>query len=278
MRVSRLHLCSLLSSAVLVWCVTGVPARGGQSLEEALTAVCRITNGRSSGTGFLVARPAQDASPPQTQDPHAAKSCLLITAGHVLEESPEPRYELILRSAGLDGSWKRTPISVPVRDGDKPLWRKHPELDVAVLPVDIPSEVTVTPLALEQVADGDWVANGKLHVAQAVVIPCYPAQLEANEAGWPVVRHGTVASHPLTPVAKVRTMLIDFHTFGGDSGAPVLTQCGDTWHVVGLVSGMHRQTDKAVMPLQEVTFHTPLGLSIVVQAALIHDTIKLLEP
>jgi hypothetical protein len=278
MRVHRSHLCSLLSFAVLTWCATCAPTLGGQSLEEALTAVCRITNGRSSGTGFLVARPAKDAASQQSLDPSAAKRCFLITAGHVMEESTEPRYELVLRSAQPDGSWKRTPISVPVRDGDKPLWKKHPELDVAVLPVDLPSEVTVTPLSLEQVADGDWVASGKLHVAQAVVIPCYPAQLEANEGGWPIVRHGTVASYPLTPVAKVRTMLIDFHTFGGDSGAPVLTQCGDTWHVVGLVSGMHRQTDKAVMPLQEVTFHTPLGLSIVVQSALIHDTIKLLEP
>jgi hypothetical protein len=278
MRVPRLHLYSLLSSAVLVWCATTAQTLGGQSLEEALTAVCRITNGRSSGTGFLVAPPVNDAVPQQPQPPDSAKRCLLITAGHVMEESTEPRYELVLRSAAPDGTWKRIPISVPVRDGDKPLWKKHSELDVAVLPVDLPNEVTVTPLSFEQVADGEWVASGKLHVAQAVVIPCYPAQLEANEAGWPVVRHGTVASHPLAPVAKVRTMLIDFHTFGGDSGAPVLAQCDDAWYVVGLVSGMHRQSDKAVMPLQEVTFHTPLGLSIVVQAGLIRDTIKLLEP
>jgi hypothetical protein len=278
MRATRFHWYRLLSSAVLVWCAASAQSLGGQSLEEALTAVCRITNGRSSGTGFLVARPAAGTSQQQAPDPNAARSCLLITAAHVMEESSDPNYELVLRSAMPDGTWKRTPCSVPVRDGEKPLWKKHPELDVAVLPVVLPLDVTVTPLPLEQIADGDWVASGKLHVGQAVLIPCYPAQLEANEAGWPVVRHGTVASHPLTPVAKVRTMLIDFHTFGGDSGAPVLTQCGDAWQVVGVISSMHRQTDKAVMPLQEVTFHTPLGLSIVVQSALIHDTIKLLEP
>jgi hypothetical protein len=78
-------------------------------------------------------------------------------------------------------------------------------------------------------------------------------------------------------VEHVKSVLIDFHTFGGDSGAPVLTKSDDGWHVVGLVSGMHRQTDKAVMPLQELTFHTPLGLSIVVQAAFIRETIKLLD-
>lgn len=277
MLITRLHWCFFVSLVLLVWCAPSAQVFGAQSLEEALTAVCRITNGRSSGTGFLVTRPVNDTSS-QNQDPNTARSCLLITAGHVMEESTEPNYELVLRSAEPDGSWKRTPISVPVRDGDKPLWKKHPELDVAVLPVVIPKEVTATPLPFEQIADSEWVAGGKLRVGQAVTIPCYPAQLEANEAGWPVVRHGTVASHPLAPVAKVRTMIIDFHTFGGDSGAPVLTHCDDAWYVVGLVSGMHRQSDKAVMPLQEVTFHTPLGLSIVVQAALIRDTIKLLEP
>ena len=52
----------------------------------------------------------------------------------------------------------------------------------------------------------------------------------------------------------------------------------DRCHVVGLVHGMHRQTDKASLPLQELTFHTPLGLSIVVQAAFLRDTIELLKP
>jgi hypothetical protein len=184
----------------------------------------------------------------------------------------------VLRSAQPDGTWKRMQLPIPARDGDKPRWKRHPELDVAVLPVELPAEVTVTPFTLEQLADADWVAARNLRVGQMVMIPCYPAQLEANDAGWPIVRHGTVASYPLTPVEKVRTMLIDFHTFGGDSGAPVLAQSGDTWHVVALVSGMHRETDKAVMPLQEITFHTPLGLSIVVQSAFIRDTIKLLTP
>jgi hypothetical protein len=278
MQIVDLRSYRVFTAAILIWCVWNPQASGNESLEESLTAVCRIVNGRSSGTAFLVASLASGTPQPTDSDPKPVKSCLLITAAHLMDESPGPDCTLVLRSAVPDGKWQRTPITISVRDGDKPRWKKHPEMDIAVLPVEIPADVTVTPLSLDQVADSEWVAAGKLRVGQAVLVPCYPAQLESNEAGWPVVRHGTVASHPLAPVAKVRTMLIDFHTFGGDSGAPVLAQCGDTWHVVGLVSGMHRQTDKAVMPMQEVTFHTPLGLSIVVQSALIHDTIKLLDP
>ncbi len=123
----------------------------------------------------------------------------------------------------------------------------------------------------------NWAARFWTSEQVPRTIPSYPAQLEANDAGWPILRHGTVASYPLYPVEHCRSVLIDFHTFGGDSGAPVLTKADDGWHVVGLVSGMHRQTDKATMPLQELTFHTPLGLSIVMQAAFIRETIRLLD-
>jgi hypothetical protein len=150
-------------------------------------------------------------------------------------------------------------------------------VDIAALPVQLPPGVAVTTLSYEQLADAAWVAGKHLRVGQDVWIPCYPAQLEANDAGWPVLRHGTVASHPLCPVEHVKSILIDFHTFGGDSGAPVLTNSKDGCYVVGLVSGMQRQTDKATLPLQELTFHTPLGLSIVVQAAFIRETIELLD-
>jgi hypothetical protein len=43
--------------------------------------------------------------------------------------------------------------------------------------------------------------------------------------------------------------------------------------IVGLVSGMHRQTDKATLDLAELTFHHPLGLSIIVPGEYIRQTL-----
>ena len=259
-----------LQGLVIVGVMWGmvVPARADDALEKSLGAVFRITNGRSSGTGFVVAKP----------DRTDESSVILVTAAHVLEEMSEAECQLVLRTLSADQTYARKEVSVPIRDNGAPRWKKHADVDVAVLEFQLPADVSITALEYGQIADASWVADKKLRVGQQVWIPGYPAQLAANEAGWPILRQGAVASYPLSPVAHVKTMLIDFHAFGGESGAPVLTAAEDGCHVVGLVHGMHRQTEKAVMPLHEFTFHTPLSLSIVVQAAYIRETIELLKP
>ena len=87
---------------------TCVPkARADDSLEKALGAVFRITNGRSSGTCFLVSRGER-----------AGKgSVVLVTAAHVLEEMSESTCQLMLRTESADQRDSRTETSIPVRDG-----------------------------------------------------------------------------------------------------------------------------------------------------------------
>jgi len=256
------HLSTTL--AVVVVLAVGVAGRADEALEKSLGAVFRITNGRSSGTAFLVARPGQVESP----------ALILVTAAHVLEEMSEPQCQLILRTQSADQSYARKEVTIPIRDNGTPRWKRNADVDVAALEIQLPADVTVTPLSFDQLTDAAWVADKRLRVGQQVWIPSYPAQLAANDAGWPVLRQGSVASYPLSPVAQVKTMLIDFHSFGGESGAPVLSAAPDGCHVVGVVLGMHRQTEKVVLPLHELTFHTPLGLSIVVQAAFVRETIE----
>jgi hypothetical protein len=263
-RIVRICTYGMMGAAVLM--AMGVPAHANDALEKALGAILRITNGRTSGTGFLVAVPGRaDAS-----------SVILVTAAHVFEEMSESECQLILRTLSSDQTYARKEVSIAIRENGAPRWKRHAEMDVAALAIRLPADVAVTPLGYEQLADAAWVAEKKLRVGQHVWIPSYPAQLAANEAGWPILRQGTVASYPLSPVSQVKTILVDFNTFGGDSGAPVLSVSNDGCHVVGLVHGMHRQTDTATLPLQELTFHTPLGLSIVVQAAFLRDTIEML--
>jgi hypothetical protein len=185
---------------------------------------------------------------------------------------------VVVRAQGKSGTLVRKEITVPLRDGAKPLWTRHPEMDVAAISVDVPEGIDLKPFAYRQVADEKWAADRKLCVGQEVRIPCFPAQLEANEAGWPVLRTGWIATHPLTPLASAKTMLVDYAQFGGDSGAPVVACEGQEPVVVGLVFAMQRQTDKISMPFEERTVHTPLGLAIAVQSPLLRETIdRLLE-
>ena len=121
--------------------------------------------------------------------------------------------------------------------------------------------------------------NGKVGLGDDAWMCSFPVQLEANEAGQPVLRRGAIASLPLTgATAANRTFLVDITTFGGDSGAAVLSgnpgRREADWRIVGIVSGMHRQSDRFAVPFQETTLHYPLGLAIAAPADLVRETVR----
>jgi hypothetical protein len=95
-----------------------------------------------------------------------------------------------------------------------------------------------------------------------------------------VLRRGTVASFPLTSVSRFKTFLIDYSSFGGDSGALVMVRHrgpGEETErplIVGLVMAQHRETTKSVTPIEERIVHRSLGLGIIVHADLIRETIE----
>ena len=249
--------------------VAGRAALAGEAIEHALAATFRITDKKTSGTAFLL-------WPEESQD-SAGKQAILVTAAHALERFAEPTCTLVLRVRNDDATYSRLETDVAIRDGDKPLWVRHPEQDIAALAIGLPEGTAANPLRFELLADESWVTGRKLHVGSDVFIPGYPATLEANETGWPVLRRGMVATHPLTPLAGAPRMLVNANTFGGDSGAPVVLVTGDEAIVVGMVVGMQRQTNRSTMPFEERTFHMPLALAIVVRAPLIRETVDLLK-
>ncbi|TVQ03606.1 MAG: serine protease [Planctomycetaceae bacterium] len=238
-------------------------------LEHALRATFRIGNGTSSGTAFIVAVPSD------VNDP--APRTVLITAAHVLEGFGNGDCTVVMRKEADDGLYVSHSVAVPLRRDDQLLWVRHPEQDVAAVPFDLPGDVDCQPFELRQVIDADAVKSGKLRVGQQVYIPCYPAKLSANEAGWPVLRGGTIASYPLAPVSQVPTLMVDYSNFGGDSGAPVVSLSDGEPRVVALAFGMQRQSDKVTLPFEERVMHTPLGISNTLQAQFIRDTIELLK-
>ena len=246
------------------------PATDLDGVSQLLSATFKITSKESSGTCFLVEPPPKPG--------WSNRAAILVTAAHALEQAPGPECRIVMREKRHDGSWIRKEIPFAIRDGAKPAWVKHPEEDVAALKVLLPAGVTCRPLRLEQLARAEDFSNRRIRLGSESWIFCFPAQLEANDAGFPVLRHGTIASLPLMPISTNRTFLVDFNTFGGDSGAPVmLVERGPGQSpvlIAGLVIGMQRQTDKVSMPFEERTVHHPLGLSIVAHAGIIRQTVE----
>jgi hypothetical protein len=262
---------------VCLWMIAvSSPARGADAITETIRATFKIANKDSTATGFLIARP--DRSDPGKQD------LILVTAGHAFEKMSGDQCHLVLREPRPDGTWQRKELPLKVRDEDMPLWFRHPEADVAALRVELPPTAAAAALPLDCVAGESAIESGKLKSGDEVWIPCYPAQLESNDTGFAVLRRGAVASFPLAPVKAYKTFLVDYSTFGGDSGAPVVVRqaaapdapqgAKDRPLIVGLVVGQHRQTDKVRLPYEERTTHHPLGLAIVVQAEFIRQTIE----
>ena len=264
----RLSNAVLQACCLLVFTAVGL-AEQSNPIERAVAATFRITNGRTSATAFLVAlEPAEEDE--------GTSTTVLVTAAHCLEQMPEAATTLVLRERNDDATYARKETSIALREGDKPLWVRHPDLDIAALLVELPEETAARPVCFGQVADASWALEGKLHVGSDVFIPGYPATLEGNEAGWPVLRRGTVATHPLAPVQSAQRMFVNAPTFGGDSGAPVVLIDDNRAVVVGIVTGMQRQTSRSRTPFEERVSHMPLALAITLQAPFIRETIELL--
>jgi hypothetical protein len=242
-------------------------------IPEMMGVTYKLANPESTGTCFLISRSAADAGQPET---------ILVTAAHVLERMSGAEGVLLLREKRNDGTWVRKEVTLKIRAGAAPLWVKHPKADVAALKLRLPAGVSFAALPADQIAGESEFQSGKLRAGDEVWIFCYPAKFEANAGGFPVLRRGTIASFPLTPVASLKTFLVDTPSFSGDSGAPVMisrrqdpaqkTSPRRPW-IVGLVSRMQRQTDKATLDLAEMTFNQPLGLSIVVPGEYIRQTL-----
>lgn len=241
------------------------PARAADIAETTLRAATRVTDGNRSGTGFFVKLPDVPQGKPGT---------VLVTAAHVLDEINGPTGKLVLRSGNFQDGYQRREVELSVRNGDERLWMPHPAADLAVIGVTLPEDVDVQPYELRQIAEPKHLTEKRVRVGQDVLIPCYPAQVEANAAGWPILRRGMLATHPLAPVERTPTMFVDYSHFGGDSGAPVIATVNDEPLVVGVVFAMLRVTDKTTTTFEERTMHMPMGLGIAVQGPLIRQTIE----
>lgn len=235
--------------------------------EEVLRSTVRIITGPKSSTGFFVDVPRKEGEKPRR---------LLVTAAHAFENTKDEKCQVVLRvRSEKDGKEiVRRVVDLQLRNGDKPLWMRHPQMDVAVIPMDLPADADIKPFSLSQIAEPSLAESRRVRVGHDVCIPCFPAQLEANPAGWPILRRGSIASHPLTPLANAKTIFVDYSHFGGDSGSPVVAMLDDKPVVLAVVIAMQRQVDRTSMPFEERTTYTPMNLAVAVQAPFVRELVE----
>ncbi|PZR32213.1 serine protease [Caulobacter segnis] len=166
---------------------------------------------RTVGTGFLVSDPTPDGKP----------RIILVTAAHVFEKMPSMSARIGYRIQGAEGVWRYDPETLKIRDGDHPLWTKHPTRDVAAMVVEAPPEFAKAAIPLNYLAQDDTFNKYNLGPGDEMMALGFPRGLSANPAGFPILRSGRVASYPLAPATNFPTFLMDFSVFPGNSGGPV---------------------------------------------------------
>ena len=267
--------------AVCAWLllVRGVAVRAEDHATQILLATVKLQHSQSAGTGFLIV--------PRNGVDREKGECLLVTAAHVFEPCPDDAVTVALRVPQPDGTYQWREISVPIRRDNrerKPLWVRHPKLDVAVLRLTLPQGVEATPLPVEVLAEGPELKQRRVRIGARLLVFGYPARVEGNPAGFPLARHASLATYPVVPPTAFPILTLDMSAHGGDSGGPVMLETVDSRNedaglpvILAMVVGKIQQDEKVVGLYEERILHHPLDLSIAVQAQFIRETVVLWE-
>jgi hypothetical protein len=244
---------------------------------QMMRATVKVSHERSTGTGFVLCRP----------DPHDTRSnqFVLVTAAHVFENIPGDEAVVFFRTKEAEGVYKKAPVKVVIRKDGKPRWTKHPSQDVAALVVVPPDRADLPTLTVDLLATDRELKKYRVHPGDVVACLGYPHRVEANGAGFPVLRNGPVASFPLTPTRVNKTFLLSTNTFEGDSGGPVyLADPRRGWPgegkpeevrlIMGLVTGQHFLDEEMKMIYGTTKVRHRLGMAVVVHASFIRETIE----
>jgi hypothetical protein len=236
--------------------------------------------GTAIGTGFVMGRPVSTMP--------GKGRLVLITAAHVFNEMAGDNAILHLRRKLGENNWVHAPIPVPIRANGRPLWTKHPDADVAVIYISLPSDISLPILSTDVLVDDGTLSRYEIHPGDELECLGYPFGSASNEAGFPILRSGKIASYPLLPTAVTKTFLFDFRVFKGNSGGPVyfvqtnriygnVFRVGETiGFVAGLVSEEKYFSQVTLGPYEQEARQVQLGLGVVIHASLIKQAIEML--
>ncbi len=240
-------------------------SRADPAALSVMESTFKLFNEDSTATCFLL------------HDEGAPRKVYLVTAAHVLEKATGEDAILVLRDAQADGTYVRRDVPFKIREGERGLWTKHREEDVAAMLLetagtDLPA-LPIGVLAREE----DLRQEGVTVCSRAWMLG-YPARMEANGAGFPIARNVSIASFPLVPVEPHRVFMADGSTFAGDSGGPVFVarakgaDAGKPM-VLGMMVAQYRNDEKIRTLHEERLIRHRLSLGKVVQAEFIRQTL-----
>jgi hypothetical protein len=224
---------------------------------------------RTVGTGFLISEVAPDGRP----------KTVLVTANHVFQQMPGQMARIGYRVQNSDGSWSYSPQPIRIRDqGGHALWTRHPARDVAAITITAPPEFAKAAIPEDYLASDDTFTKYQVEAGDELMALGFPRGLAANQAGFPILRSGRIASYPVAPAKIFPTFLLDFSVFPGNSGGPVF------------MHNIVRRTSAAPdQPAQDVEFiaglltqqvelnNERLEIGIVTHAKYIRETLSLMD-
>ena len=153
---------------------------------------------RTVGTGFLISDTGPDGRP----------RTILVTAHHVLQKMPGADARIGYRISNADGSWSYSPQPLRIRDrGGRELWTHHPSRDVAAIAVTAPPEFAKAAIPVDYLAADDTFSRYDVGAGDEMMALGFPRGLAANQAGFPILRSGRVASYPVAPAKIFPTFL-----------------------------------------------------------------------
>jgi S1-C subfamily serine protease len=186
---------------------------GDQDLNtQMMLCTFKIADGQSTGTAWIVGKPV-DSSEKQGYR-------VLVTANHVLENMKADTATLYLRRKDAKGNYGKMPFPFAIRKAGKRLWTRHPEVDIAVMYASLPTGVEISGISTSVLGTDQELQKYEIHPGDDLCCLGYPLNFEANDAGFPILRSGRIASYPILPTRATRGFLLDFEVFPGNSGGP----------------------------------------------------------
>jgi Trypsin-like peptidase domain len=241
-----------------------------------MRATVKLQHDKSTGTGFVLRQSRPDAA--------GGSRSILITAAHVFERTNDDKTTVVYRTQEAEGVFQKQSTPLQLSKEGQPLWAKHPTEDVAVIVVTLPEKADIPEIATETLASDELLRKYEVHPGQTATCLGYPHRVEGNEAGFPILRAGAIASYPLIPSAANRQFMLSANTFEGDSGGPIyLTEPGratsdakpeEVRLILGLMHGQHFLDEEMTTIYGNSKQRHRLGLGIVIQAAFIRETIE----
>jgi hypothetical protein len=224
---------------------------------------------RTVGTGFLITELAPDGRP----------RTVLVTANHVFKMMPGQVARIGYRVENPDGSWSYSPQPLKIRDGQgHELWTRHPARDVAAIAITAPPEFAKAAIPADYLASDDTFTKYRVEAGDEMMALGFPRGLAANQAGFPILRSGRIASYPVAPAKIFPTFLLDFSVFPGNSGGPVFMQSGARPAAADPAQPRDNVEFIAGLLTQQVELNNErLEIGIVTHAKYIRETLALMD-